>query len=552
MAPPVANMSRFYEMFVLAAILLATVVIYSPAMDGGKIWDDEVNLTRPELRSLDGLRRIWFEPAATAKDSQYYPLVHTAFWVEHKLWGDALLGYHLINIAWHFLAVLLVYLILKELHIPGALLAASIFAMHPVMVESVAWMTEQKNTLSTVFYLGAMFVYFRYQESRDRYKYLIAIALFACALLSKTATVTLPFAILVILWWQRGTLHWRRDVVPLVPFFALGLAAGIMTIWVETKLVGAEGIDFELTFVQRFLLAGRDIWFYLGKLVWPVNLMFIYPRWTIDPSVWWQWLYPIAAIATTAVLWAIRKQTRAPLASWLLFVGTLFPVLGFFNVYIFRFSFVVDHFQYLASLGIIALAAAGIARAISASASVLRYTIVTLCILALTTCSVISLQQSRMYADATTLFQTTLKRNPDCWMARNNLGADLLAKGDYMAAIEQFELSLRIKPNQAKAHNNLGGALNAAGRSPEAIAQFEAALAIRPDYYEAHYNLGTTLLKAGQLPQAIEKIRAALALKPDDPKMLNTLGVALVQAGQDTEAIEHLRHALEIAPDDRS
>ena len=226
---------------------------------------------------------------------------------------------------------------------------------------------------------------------------------------------------------------------------------------------GHKGADFELTFVQRCLLAGRDIWFYLGKLIWPANLMFIYPRWTIDAGQRWQWIYPITAIGVTVGLLLIRKRWRGPLAGWLLFVGTLFPVLGFVNVYMFRFTFVADHFQYLASLGIIVLVAAGVARAIAASASMGRYAIVSLCLLALATLSVISFRQSRMYADAITLFQTTLDRNPECWMARNNWGAELLVKGDYTSAIEQFESSLRIKPGQAKAHNNLGGAAERRG-----------------------------------------------------------------------------------------
>ncbi len=346
----------------LALILLTTVAVYTPTFRGGLVWDDDANITVPDLQSFGGLYRIWFDPAATA---QYYPLVHTAFWLEHKLWGDAVLGYHLVTVLWHCVAVLLVYAILSRLKIPGALLASAIFALHPVMVESVAWITEQKNTLSTVFYLSAMLVYIRFDQSRKLSVYFFALGLFVLALCSKTATVTLPAALLVIFWWQRGTLSGRRDVRPLIPFFAVAAAAGFVTAWVEWEIVGAKGSHFQLTLVERFLLAGRAVWFYLGKLIWPNNLLPAYPRWEIDPTQWWQWALPLGALVATIALWAVRKWSRAPLAAWLYFCGTLFPVLGFFNVYYFLYSFVADHFQYLSSLGIIAFLSAGFVQGFS-------------------------------------------------------------------------------------------------------------------------------------------------------------------------------------------
>ncbi len=353
-----APANRWLEPAVLAIICLITYLAYRPAIHGGMVWDDDDNITRPELQSIDGLFRIWFDPTATA---QYYPLVHTVFWVEHKLWGDAYSGYHRMNVLWHCLSVVLLYVVLKRLKIPGALLAAAIFALHPVMVESVAWITEQKNTLSTTLYLAAILLYLRFDESRSRTHYFIALGLFALAILTKTVVVTLPVAMLIVFWWQRGTLSWRRDLLPLAPFFAISFASGLATIWVERTYVQSEIERYDLTFVQRFLLAGRDIWFYLSKLAWPSNLTFIYPRWTIDPAQWWQWNFPIAAIGTTIGLWLVRKRWRGPLAAWLLFCGTLFPVLGFVNVYMFAYTYVADHLQYLASLGMIVLASAGIA-----------------------------------------------------------------------------------------------------------------------------------------------------------------------------------------------
>jgi hypothetical protein len=213
----------------LPFVLILTLIVYWPALQGGVLWDDSAHLTRPELQSSSGLLRIWFDPVAT---QQYYPLLHSAFWFEHKLWGDAVLGYHLVNVLLHMLSVALVYSILQKLKIPGALLAAAIFAVHPVMVESVAWMAEQKNTLSAVFYLSAMRIYLDFDQSRERWRYFIAMALFVLGLLTKTVTATLPAALLVIFWWQRGTLSWKRDVLPLAPFFLLGIAAGLKTSWI--------------------------------------------------------------------------------------------------------------------------------------------------------------------------------------------------------------------------------------------------------------------------------------------------------------------------------
>ncbi len=306
----------------VVALVVAVFLVYQPAWQGELLWDDNGHVTPPELRSWHGLYRIWFDVGAT---QQYYPLSETAFWVQHKLWGDAMLGYHLVNTAWHALTAVLVALVLRQLKIPGAYLAAAIFALHPVHVESVAWITEQKNTLSAVFYLGAALAYLRFDEKRGRAWYWGALGLFVLSLLSKIVTVTLPAALLVIFWWQRGRVSWRRDVLPLMPFFLIGVVAGVFITWVERKVVGAEGPDFALTVVQRCLLPGRVIWFYLGKLCWPTDLRFMYPRWEIDPGVWWQYLFPLALLLLVGLLWWLSRRWRGPLAGLLFFVGRCFP-----------------------------------------------------------------------------------------------------------------------------------------------------------------------------------------------------------------------------------
>jgi len=564
----------------LAAVLIVccTLLAYLPALSGGLLWDDAAHVTRPELRSLHGLWRIWSDLGAT---QQYYPLLHSAFWVEYKLWGDATLGYHLANILLHAAAAILVMLIMRRLGLPGGWLAALIFALHPVCVESVAWIAEQKNTLSTVFYLSAALLYLHFDQTRRRSQYFLALALFVMAMLSKTVTDTLPAVLLVIFWWRRGRIGWKRDALPLLPWFALGAAAGIFTAWVERTLVGAEGPDFALTLVQRFLVAGRALWFYVGKLVWPANLMFFYPRWRVDSAAWWQYLFPLAALAALAGLCLLVRKSRGPLAGALVFAGTLFPALGFFNVYPFVYSYVADHFQYVASLGII------VPVAVAVTAGTRRWAVPAACVV-LAAFGVLTWQQCGMYSDTETLFQETIERNPTCWIAHYNLGVLIAGvpgrlpeaidhyreaarlKPDYAMAhynlalalsqtperlpeaIEEYRAALRANPNAAEAHNNLGLALSKTpGRLPEAIEEYQAALRIAPDSTEAHNNLGIALLNTpGRVSEAIPQFQAALRTKPESAEIHNNLGGAFsLEPGRLQEAIEEYRTALRLQPD---
>ena len=277
------------EWLLLAALALSIFFAYQPCWQGGPIWDDDAHLTRPELRSWQGLGRIWCDVRAT---TQYYPLLHSAFWIEHRLWGDAPLGYHLVNLLLHATAALLVALILRRLAIPGALLAAAIFALHPVHVESVAWITEQKNTLSAVFYLAALLVYLHFDRKRTIPLYCGSVGTVPRGHTEQDGHRHLARALLVIFWWQRGRLSWRRDVLPLVPFFLLGASAGMVTAWWELQVNHCVGPEFQFTLPERLLIASRAVCFHLGKLCWPAKLTFIYPRWPMDSAAWWPYLFP--------------------------------------------------------------------------------------------------------------------------------------------------------------------------------------------------------------------------------------------------------------------
>jgi protein O-mannosyl-transferase len=528
-------------------LLIVTTLAYLPALNGTPIWDDDAHITRLELRSWVGFVKIWTQPGST---QQYYPLSHTCFWIEHQLWGDAPLGYHLVNVAIHCLSALLLLKILRRLEIPGAWLAAAIFALHPVQVESVAWMSELKNTLSGVFYLSSALLYLRFDRTRKFAPYLISLGLFVLGLLSKTVIATLPGALLVVFWWKRGKLSFRQDVLPLIPFFILGATAASFTAWIERSLIGAEGSAYDFSFIERVLIAGRVIWFYLGKLIWPLDLIFIYPRWQISQTIWWQYLFPATVAITLAILGWSSRRWRGPLAGMLFLIGTLVPVLGFLNVYPFRYSLVADHFQYLACLGIIVPACAGISLALTRPLPWQRWTGYTLSACLLIALTLLSHTQSEMYKDVETVWQTTISKNPTAWMAHNNLGAVLLKKGELDDAIDHFSKAIAIKPDEASAFANLGNALLRKGELGEAIFQYQKAVELKPGEAGVHYNLANALLARGEVDDAIAEYQSTLAINPNYADAHNNLGAVLLQQGKLDQAIDHYQKALEINPQD--
>jgi len=531
---PASPTNRIREAWFLFSLLAATVVAYLPTFHAGFIWDDDAHLTAPALRSVAGLSRIWTEPGAT---QQYYPLLHSLFWIEHRLWGDSALGYHVANLALHTLAAGLFALLLRRLTVPGAYLAALIFALHPLHVESVAWISEQKNTLSAVFYLGAALLWLRFDASRRPVHYWIAIGLFVLGLLTKTVVATLPAALLMLCWWRRGRVDWRNDAGPLAPWFLLGATTGLFTAMVERHLIGASGAAYDLSLLQRVLLAGRAIEFYLSKLFWPSNLTFIYPRWTIDPANALPWLPLIVIIAFTFLLWRRRVQSRTPLTVWLLFIGTLFPVLGFFNIYPFIYSFVADHFAYLASLAPIALLASALMRLPPRSRSV----VIAVLLLSLGT---LTWRQSSVYRSGEILYRTTIERNPKCWMAWNNLGFLQFADRSRNAeAIANFEQALRLRPAYAEAHSNLGLALTQAGRPAEAVPHLRESLRLKPGLYQVHNNLGIALASSGHADEALAAFRQAAAQNPTLPNIQENWAKALLLLGRREEAATHFTQA---------
>jgi tetratricopeptide (TPR) repeat protein len=558
-------------------IVLLVFLAYLPALHGGFVWDDDSWTTNLSalFQDASGLRSIWFQPTAL---QQYYPLSGTTFWLDYQLWKFWTTPYHVENILLHALAALLFWRLLLRLQVPGAWLASAIFALHPVMVESVAWITERKNVLSLMFYLGALLAYLRYAQGvaggewrvasgppasdsgtasglyASRFTghstlfYGLAFVLFLGALLAKTTTFSLPAVILLIGWWKRGQIRWRADVLPTLPFFTLALGLCAVTAWLEKYRLGAQGSDFDLAFPQRCLIAGRAFWFYLGNLFWPANLCFIYPRWQPDPDSGWQWLfYPVTASGALFTLWLARGRIgRGPVTALFYFVGTLFPVLGFMNAYGMRYSFVWDHWVYLSTLGIIALVAALVVRGaefLRTPAVVYGFAAIVLPALALLTW-----RQAEMYTDMETLWQTTIAKNPGAFLAHNNLGLLLRSQGRIEEAMEHYHKAIQINPNFSEAQANIGSVLAAQGRLDEAIEYYRQAIQINPNDPEVLNYLGVTLAAKGRHYEAIENYYKAIQINPNNPQVLNNLGNALAAKGRLDEAIKYYRQAIQINP----
>lgn len=528
-----------------AAIFLLSLIAYWPALGGTFIWNDLDYVTKPELRTLEGLKRIWIDVGAT---EQYYPLLHSAFWVQHKIWGDSHVGYHVANVLLHATAACLLAVLIRRLRLPGGWLAAALFALHPVNVESVAWISEQKNTLSTVFYLWAAIAYFEFADTRKPANWWHGLLIFAIAVLCKSVTATLVPALLVIIWWRDGRIDWRRDVVPLLPWFVVGSGVALFTGWVEFKVIGANGRDFALGPLERVLVSGRAAWFYLGNAIWPANLTFIYPRWEVDAAQAWQWVYPLLALALIAACWLIRQRTRVPLAVVLLFGGTLFPTLGFFNIYAFVFSYVADHWQYLANLVPVATVAAMWGQRSWRSHRLLQ--LVTAGTL-LSVFFALTWQQAKLYTDIETFYRLTLRKNPRSWMGHNNLGLLLAEQGKLEEAISHYKSALAIKPDNVLARANLGTVLAKIPESRAAgIAELREAVRQEPNFSMAHANLAEALAKDPTgIPEALASYSRALEINPSNLEALNNLGNLLAGLpGRKGEAFAVFERAIQINP----
>jgi tetratricopeptide (TPR) repeat protein len=559
-------------------LLLAGLVLaaFLPSLGGEFIWDDDANIIRNgPLRTLDGLRRIWFEPGAT---QMYYPLTHTSFWLDYQFWGGHTAPYHLENVLLHLVSALLLWQGLRLLRVKGAWLAAALFAVHPVQVESVAWITERKNTLSGVFFMGALLAAVRFwgldrggagcsrpREEADAMAppagplpqvggfsqpawrfYWLCLGLYLLGMLSKTAIIGLPVIVLLLVWWKQGRVR-LRDVALTAPFFLVASWLVFFTFLIETKN-GARGEPFGFSLVERGLIAARGFWFYLGKLAWPHPLIFVYPRWKIDAASLAAYL-PVAALAAVGVvLWAKRAGWgRLVLVALGFFVVMWLPISGFFNVVYFYYSFVSDHFQYLALIGPVTLAAAGLVTLVELWPGWQKASFLAAGAL-LVVLAGLAAWQTRIYRNSEALWLDTLARNPNCWMAHGNLGGVYSRQDRFDQAATEYREELRLKPDDFMAYNNLGLDAARQGRLEEAIWHYGQALLLNSNYYMAHYNLGNALARQGKFERAIGEFDRTLALRPDFGAAFYGRGTACSGLGDTNAAFHDWQETLRLQP----
>lgn len=519
------------------AILVMVLVAYIPAMRGGFIWDDDKYVTEnPLLTAPDGLRQIWF---SLNSPSQYFPLVYTTFRVERAHWGLNPAGYHVVNILLHATNALLIWLILRRLSIRGAWSAAAIFALHPVQVESVAWITERKNVLSTLFYLLTVIAWMRFADKGEKKYYVASLVSCALALSAKTTACTVPAALLMVLWIRKLPITWKR-LVQVIPFAAISIFMGMVTIWWERVHQGTQGAEFALSPAERILIAGRALWFYLGKLVWPSKLAFSYPQWRVNAADATQWVWPVACLALLILLWQGRRAWGSgPLIAAAFFAALLSPMLGFISLYTFRYTYVADHYQYLAALGPIALFSALVRREWRSPAIGYALPAVILCVL-----GVLTWRQACVYKDAETLWTDTLAKNPTAWIAHDGLGAELSKQGVTDEALAHYDEAIRLRPDHWEGYINKAVCLADNDRLDEAIPCYEKGLRLLPRNPGAHFALGNAYSQKGRLRDAEREYRESIGINPHQPDVHANLAAILTQTGRYDDAIAHYAEAL--------
>ncbi|HUG12024.1 MAG TPA: tetratricopeptide repeat protein [Opitutaceae bacterium] len=539
------------------ALLGLTVLAYLPALSCGFIWDDDAHLTQnPCIVGPLGFADIW-----TSAYARICPLVQSTFWLEYRLWGLEPMPYHLVTILMHAAASVVLWRVLRLLHVPGAWLGAALWALHPVQVESVAWITEMKNTQSGLFFLLAVLFFCRSRlaeaantpAARARRDYILTLVFAAMALASKSSTVVLPLVLGLCGWWIDRGWRWRRNLLELTPLLVLSLAAGIVTLWTQ-QAEGAFDPEFARGFAERVASAGKVFWFYAGKLAWPDPLIFIYPRWRIDPATATAWLPAIAAAALLLGLWWQRERwTRGAFFAAAYFVIALGPVLGLVDTYFWRYSFVGDHFQYLASMGPLALAGAGLRAGFDALRSPPRWLLHAAGALILMTLGILTWRQCAMYRNDEILWTTTLRMNPASWSAHNNLAVELARQpGRSAEAIAHYEEALRLRPHHAQAHYNLAKEFaKIPGRRNDAIRHYEEALRIDPELGWAHLNLAALLTNTpGRELDAVAHYEETLRLIPGSAEAHYSLAIALWKIpGRDADVIANYREATRLRPD---
>ena len=534
------------DVLAFVALGLLVIVSYLPAMLwGGFVWDDNLCIKVDPVREVSGLQQIWFSPSALEEEHHYWPLTYTTFWLEHKLWGFDPAGYHIVNVLLHLANTLLLWHLLRRLAVPGAWVVAAVFAVHPLHVESVAWIIERKDVLSGLFYLAAVLAWMRFVEKPSSRWYACSLVLYAAGLLSKSIVVTLPAALLIWHWWKQGRLT-STDLWRLVPFFAVGL---VITVGDLSFYRSETSASLGYSLAERMLIASHALWFYAGKLLWPSELAVIYPSWDIHVADPLAWGYLVAALALVVALWHFRRQLgRGPLAGALFFAVTISPVLGFVDYTYMKYAFVADRHQYLAGIGVMAVVISSAAYGTRRLSSMWQKGALGIAAVSLVVLGMLTWRQASIYRDDETFNRHIIALNPQARNVHRHLGIALYEQGRYEEALDSYRVAVAHRPNYAKVHSNLGMVLNKLERFGEAETHVRRAIALDPKTKIRYQRLGNALYGQGRYAEAADAYRVSAEHRPDYAQAHSGLGAALNELGRFEEAETHLRRAIALNP----
>jgi Flp pilus assembly protein TadD len=596
--PRTIQPSKRWEIAKVAAIILAGVLAYLPALGGGFVWDDEPLITaNPLMRTPSGLGEIW----SGSRTADYFPVTNTFFWIEHHLFGDNAAGYHALNILLQAANALLLWRVLRRLQIPGAFLAGLIFAIHPIHAESVAWISELKNMLSMFFFVISALCFFEIEDQRvlNRFvAYSASLVAFLLALLSKTQVVFLPVALLLCAWWRNSPvaskrqgkgnpLRFQREIARTVPFFLIAIVLGLVTIWFQNRGIGEEEIILG-PFTRRLANAGMAIWWYAKQVFAPVRLMAVYPQWRFDAPTLMDWLPLIALTGGLLLLW--RRHARGLLFAFAYFIIALLPVIGIVRMsYARSGALVADHLQYFADISLIALFSAGVARLWSTGRREIRIVTGIIILLLLGVMGSYTWARAGVYRDEQTLWQDNFSKNPNTWQGHNRIGQLVFNQEKFAEAAPHFERAVQLKPELADNYNLLGLVYCRLERFEEGIAQYRKGLQLKEERPATAQTVSTATMRVNlanalsltgnafsdlaraasdqgdtaaaeadtkeanaRFTEAIEQYEKALAIEPEHPAIHRNLGILLAQLGRNEEAIVHLRKVLQLVPNEPS